>query len=1025
MTLSDISIKNSVFAWMLMIALILFGGIALNHLGISDMPDVDFPVVTVSVTYEGAAPEIMETDVVDVIEDAVMSVQGIRGISSHARQSEATITMEFELERDIDSALQEVQTKIAQAGLRLPQEIDPPIVTKTNPEDHPIMWVALYGDRAPRDLMAFARDHLKNRLQTVEGVGEVILGGYIEPNLRIWIDPKKLIQYELTVQDVLHALEKEHVEVPAGRLETPDKEINVRTWGEAQTAEEVEKIVIPARGGKTIFRPLYIRDVARVEKGLDEVRRISRTDGQPAVGLGIKKQRGANAVRVAFAVTDCVEALKKQMPTGMNVRVNFDITRFIRESTREMKFALFLSALLTSLVCLLFLGSWGATFNILLAIPTSIIGTFLFLYFFGFTLNTFTLLALILAIGIVVDDAIMVLENIVRHQEQGKKPLEAALIGAREMTPAAVAATLALIAIFIPVVFMKGVIGKFFLQFGITLSVAVALSFIEAVTITPMRSSRFLAVGGNSSRWLPFVDPVYRRLSQGYARLLQWGLDNRWKVILGALVFFILSFLLLPGLKKEFVPAQDQSAFLIRIKTPLGSSLQFTDEKMKQAERMISAHPAVLRYFAAVGGFGGGDVNTGIIFITLKPKKERAIDSELKRRPTQIDMINRIRKELSSIPDLIPVVMDLSTRGFTAERGFPVEFTVRGPDWGRLTELSTRIMREMKNNPFFLDVDTDYQFGQPEIQITPRRAEITARGVSVGEVGRTINALIGGIRAGKFTEEGHRNDIRVRLEESARQSEEDIKNIFVRNREGELVGLSELVDIKTRETLKTITRKDRERAVGIFANVAAGQSQDKALDEVTKIASTILPDGYHVVFSGSAKTFKESFSHLLFALILGIVVAYMVLGSQYNSFVHPLTVLLALPFSLSGAWIALRVFGSSLNIYSFIGIILVMGIVKKNSILLVDFTNQRRKEGFGVREALLNACPQRLRPILMTSFSTLAAAIPPALAVGPGAESRVPMALVVMGGVLASTLLTLFVVPCAYSLLTRFEKRDA
>ncbi|MFO1462500.1 MAG: efflux RND transporter permease subunit [bacterium] len=1024
MSLSEISIKNPVFAWMLMAGLILFGAISFSRMGISEMPDVDFPVVNISVTYEGAAPEIMESDVVDVLEDAVLSIQGIRNITSSSRQEEANITIEFELNRDIDAALQEVQTKIAQAQQRLPKDIDPPIVTKTNPEDQPIMWISLSGDRPLRYLMEYARDRLKDKMQTVNGVGEVILSGFVEPNLRIWIDPKKLDAWELTVQDVTDAIEKQHKEIPAGRIETPEKEYNLRSMGEVFSPEDFGNIAITKRGGQPIYKPIFIKDVARVESGLDDIRRLSRVDGKPAIGLGIKKQRGSNAVAVADGVRKKMAEIEPTLPEGLKLKVNFDSTKFIKATNEEMRFDLLLSALLTAIVCLVFLASWTSTMNVLLAIPTSIVGAFTFLYFFGFTVNTFTMLGLILAIGIVVDDAIMILENIVRHQEMHKTPLTAARDGAKEITSAAIAATLAIIAIFIPVIFMKGILGKFFFQFGITMSVAVGLSLIEALTLTPMRLS-YLQVAHTKRNWFTnAVDRGFNGLMNAYAGVLKVCLRFRWTVMFLAALVFAGSLLILPKVKKEFVPAQDQSMFLIHLETPLGSSIQYTDGIMKQAEAMIVSNKEVNRYFAAVGGFGGGEVNTGIVFVTLDDPKKRPMDPELGRRLSQADLMNRIRKQLTAIPNLKVVIQDLSTRGFTAQRGYPIEFTVRGPDWEKLTQASNALMAKMKQDPHFIDVDSDYKYGQPEIQINPKREAAQERQVSVEDIGKVINALVGGARTGKFTESGHRNDIRVRLEEGDRQSSKDIDKLYVRNQRGELVKLSEVVDIVERDTLKSITRKDRERAVGIFANVGPGYSQAQALEQIEKLAKENLPEGYRIVLSGSAETFKESFQSLLFALYLGIIVAYMVLASQYNSFVHPFTVLLALPFSVSGAWLALYLSGHSLNIYSFIGLILLMGIVKKNSILLVDFTNQRRAEGMDKYTALMTACPQRLRPILMTSFATLAAAVPPAIGLGAGSETRKPMAIVILGGVLVSTLLTLFVVPAAYSLLARLERKE-
>jgi HAE1 family hydrophobic/amphiphilic exporter-1 len=885
------------------------------------------------------------------------------------------------------------------------------------------MWASLSGDVSPRQVMTFARDRIKDKLQTVNGVGEVILGGYIEPNLRIWIDPKKLQRLELTVLDIIRSLTTEHVEVPAGRLETPQKEENIRSLGEATTPEEVGNIQLRQRGGDTIYKSFFLKDVASVELGMADIRRMSRTNGETSIGLGIKKQRGSNAVAVARGVKEQIEIINKDLPKEYKLQVVFDSTQFIEATNSEMKRTLLEAALLTAVICLMFLASWGSTFNILLAIPTSILGSFLFLYFFGFTLNTFTMLGLILAVGIVVDDAIMVLENIFRHKEMGKSSEEAARAGSREITSAAIATTLALIAIFLPVVFMKGIIGKFFFQFGVTMSVAVALSLLEALTLTPMRAARLIGASHQEGRFARLVNGIFNAWKRAYQKMLSVCLNWRWAVVGITLLFFAGSLSVWPSLKKEFVPPQDQSMFLVLTQTPIGSSLQFTDSKMRQAEAIIKKTPELLRYFVAVGGFGtGGEANRGIMFLSLKHPEDRPVDPQTGKRRTQLEIMHATRQALSKISDFRVVLQDFSTRGFTAQRGFPVEFTVRGPDWEKLTSLSQDLLKQMEKNEYFTDVDTDYEFGQPEIQILPKRLEAAARGVSVEDIGKTIQAMFGGIEVGKFTEEGRRNDVRIRLMEESRQTSEDMRKLYVRNHEGELIPLSDVVEIRERLSLKSITRRDRERAIGISANVGPGKSQDLALKEVSKLAAGF-PPGYRVVFSGSAETFRESFQSLFFALYLGIIVAYMILASQYNSFINPLAVLLALPFSISGALLALRISGDSVNIFSMIGLILLMGIVKKNSILLVDFTNQRRREGMPLKEALLTACPQRLRPILMTSFATIASAIPAALALGAGSETRTPMGVVVIGGVIMSTFLTLFVVPCAYSLMARLEKK--
>ncbi len=475
-----------------MIGLITFGAISFSRMGISQLPDVDYPIVSISVNWEGAAPEVMETEVTDVIEDAVMSVEGVKEVSSTSRQGRASVNIEFHIGRDINVALQEVQTKLAQAQRNLPSEIDPPIISKSNPEDQPIMWIALTGDRELKELMEYTKDRLKDAFTTVPGVGEVFLGGYVEPNLRLWLDKDKMRRHELTVDDIINTVRTQHTEVPAGRIETPQRQLNIRVMGEAATVDEFQQIVIPARQGSALWRTFRISDIGTVEDGLDDIARITRSRGKTAVGMGIRKQRGSNAVNVAKAVKAKVAEIKPTLPHGMELNVVFDTTKYIEESSHELNLHLLIAALLTGLVCWVFLGSFSSTLNVLLAIPVSIVGAFTVFYFLGFTLNTFTLLGLTLAIGIVVDDAIMVLENIVRYREHGHSRIKAAVLGAREITSAAIAATLAVLAIFIPVIFMPGIVGKFLYQFGVTMSVAVALSLVEALTIAPMRCSQFL-----------------------------------------------------------------------------------------------------------------------------------------------------------------------------------------------------------------------------------------------------------------------------------------------------------------------------------------------------------------------------------------------------------------------------------------------------------------------------------------------------------------------------------------------------
>jgi HAE1 family hydrophobic/amphiphilic exporter-1 len=1030
MTLSDLSIKRPVFAWMLMAGLIIFGAISFSRMGISQLPDVDFPVVTINVSDLGASPETMETDVVDPIEGAVMQVAGVQDVTSQSLNGQATLTVTFSLGRNIDAALADVQNAVVGVQKQLPRDMDPPQFSKTNPDDQPILWLALFSTDPSvklRDMMIYVHDTLQDQFASVDGVGQVRLGGYLAPQLRVWPDSRKLQNYELTAEDVINTIQNEHVELPSGLLEGSARDSNVRTLSQADTAEKFGSMYINTRGGSANYRPVPLKDVAKVEEGLADLLRLSRANGNPAVGIGIVKQRGTNAVEVARLVKKKMEQLNAQMPKGMKLSLNFDSTKFIEDAVHDLNRNLILAALATALVCWLFLGSWSATFNIILAIPTSVVGTFTILYFSGFTLNTFTLLGLSLSIGIVVDDAIMVLENIVRHQEMGKGRVLAAMDGARQITFAALATSLAIVAIFLPVAFMRGVIGRYFYQFGVTMVAAVMLSLLEALTLTPMRCSQFVHVGERSTWFGRMIESFFKRSAATYRRSLDWSLGHRWLVLALGLLFFAGSLFTARLLRKEFVPSQDQSTFIMSFKTPVGSSMEFTDAKIRLVEQFLAKQPAILRYYTAVGGAFGGQLNTAFGFVTMKPKGERPMDPAIGHPPSQQEEMAYCRKELLKIPDLQVFMQDLSTRGFTSTRGYPVEVGVRGPDWDVLAASGMKLKQAMKDSGLITDVDTDYQTGMPEVDVVPNRLKASQRGVSVASVAQTVNALIGGVLVGYYPRSGHEDQIEVRLEPGQRSREEQIKNLYVRNNRGELVPLSEVVDLDQRAAVQQVTRDQRQRTITLYGNLMPGVSQADALAKVKDLADKNLPAGYSIVFNAGSTVFTDSFHDMIFALLLGIIVAYMVLASQFNSFVDPVTVLMALPFSASGALLALWAWpGLSLNIYSLIGLLLLMGIVKKNSIMLVDFTNELRGDKkLPVREALLEACPVRYRPILMTSMAVIAAAIPEALSHGAGSETQVPMAVVIIGGVLVSTFLTLFVVPCFYSLVAPLESRHA
>jgi HAE1 family hydrophobic/amphiphilic exporter-1 len=1070
MRLSEISIRRPVFAWMLMVAIIVFGLISYDRLGISLLPDVDFPVVSVSFNLPGAAPEVMESQVLDPVEDAIMEMAGIRSVSSTAQQSSANISVELELGADIDVAVMEINNRIQEVQNLLPTNLFPAIIKKINPEDQPILWLALMANDPsvrPIDLMIYARNTLQNRFAVVPGVGNIVVGGYVDPALRVWLDPKKMNALDLSSDDILTAVSKEQVEWGGGHITNKQSEWNIRIKGESESPADFGNIHINMRVGQgPNFRSTLLSEVAQIEEGTADVRRICRINRRVGVGLGIIKQHGANAVEVADAIRAKLEEIAPTIPKQFKVEPRTDNTRSIRQSVRQLLFTLCLSALLTSLVCFLFLGSWTSAINVLMAIPTSVIGTFTAFYFFGFTLNTFTLLGLSLAIGILVDDAIMMLENIVRHQSLGESPKRAAINGANEISFAAIAATLAIVSIFLPVVFMKGIIGRYFFQYGITVTVAVLLSLLEALTLTPMRCSRYLRIVGatleagqpkeppqlssqralgssatpgafykllprapalasmaNRENRLPwnfghFVDQAFKKSAATYAKILVILLNHRWLTLLCALIVFAASSFVGRGLPAEMMPAQDQSVFMLRFKLPVGTPLDITSEKMKVVEDYLLKLPEVEGLFSVVGGFGADAVNQGLAYTSLVDRNKRNL--------SQAEVINKVRGEIKNlVPEMETTAQDLSMRGFSASRGFPIEFVVQGPDWDKLTELSNKIMDQLKSSGAVVDVNTDVQSGMPEVKVTPNREKMAARGVQVKTVTNALNTLMGGYilnRQAQYPKDNHRYEIEVRMQPQGRTQIEDLQHVMVRNNRGNRIPLSELVDQEVKPSLLLISRLDRFRAITIYGSPAPGHAQREAMDLAEKIAKSNLPAGYNVKMTGSSKSFEESFQSLFFALALGIVVSYMVLASQFNSFLHPITILMALPFSFSGAFVALKLGHQSVNMYSLIGFILLMGIVKKNSIMMVDYTNRCRAEGLDVHSALLKACPVRLRPILMTSIATVAAALPEALSFGPGSEVMIPMAISIIGGVIASTTLTLFVVPCAYSLISRLER---
>lgn len=1016
MNLIALSIRRPVFAWILMSALIIFGAISFNRMGISQLPDIDFPVISVSVNYEGASPEVVEAELIDPIEQNLLAIEGILSMKSSVRQGGGSVTLDFDIDRDVDVALQEVQTALG--SIRYPLGVDPPVIRKRNPEESPIMFIGLSSDKPLRETVQWTEEYLLDQLRFLPGIGEVSISGFSQRNLRIWPDLERLRRADMTVTDILDAIQTQHLESSAGQYADEKKEFRVRWLGEATTPEDVGNIRILRRGGQTIQDKVFrVKDVARVEDGTSDIRRMARIDGKQAISISVQKQRGGNEVALAQTVHEKVKQLQSELPEGYKLQVNVDFTVATEAVVHTTQEKLIIAAIVTILVCFLFLGSMSAAINILFSIPTSIIGTFIILSFSGFTLNLFTLLALTLSISIVVDDAIMLLENIVRHRRMGKTAAQAAYDGSIEILPAASAATFAVIAVFLPVAFMSGVTGKFFFQFGVTMSAAVLLSLLEAVTITPMRAAALMSHSDKTSKFEIWLEHVFEKLGHQYQRLLAISLKYSKTVVFVSFALFFASLILIRGVKQEFVPSQDQNIIILNAQLPPGAALESTYQKALEIEKVLNQNPHIERYFTNVGGGAGAtSVNQASFPLYLKPREERPV--------THTQVMAQLRKDLAAIKGVRVSLRDISTRGLTTGRQNPVSFNLQGPNLEVLAKSADTIIHRLNQEGLTQDLDTDFKLGLPELLIKPDRVAMAERGVNIESVARTLQATVAGTRESQITSDGRRYDIRVKVFDELINSPDDIKNIEVRNSFGLRVPLSELVDFKAQETYQSISRVNRQRAIGVYGNLAEGKGQGEVLARAREISREVLPDGYAFSLEGASAGLTESFRSLTGALVLGILVAYMILAVQFNSFVHPVSILAALPFSMTGAMLILWVTEVSLNLFSFIGLIVLMGIAKKNSILLVEFTNQVRHHGEkDLVTAILKACPVRLRPILMTSVATVAAAFPLVIGNSIGQETRTPMGLTIIGGTVVSTAFTLFVVPSLYKLLAFFESK--
>ncbi len=1014
MKLSQICIERPVLAVVMSLVILLVGGIAMTRLPNREFPDIDPPVVSVNTVLPGAAPEVIETSVTSPLEDQLIGIEGIKHLTSISSEQVSAITIQFELSRDIDAAANDVRDRVARARRLLPEEVEEPIIAKQDADAFPIIWIALFGGHKSQvEISTLAETRIKDRLSKLPGVSDVIIAGEQRYSMRVWIDNARLTAHRLTVTDVADALRRENVDVPSGRIEGTDSEFTVRTLGELTTPEEYGDLVVATLNGA----PIRLRDVAQVQVGPEDERKIVRFNREPAVGLGVVKQSQANTLDVAEAVKAELREIEPILPAGVRMEKAFDSSVFIERSLADVRQTIIESVVLVVIVIYLFLRTFRATIIPTLAIPVSLIGTFWVLEVMGFTINTLTLMGMTLAIGIVVDDAIIVLENITRWIEDGASPLEAARRGMDQIGFAVVAATVSVLAVFLPLAFLGDKTGRLFREFGITVATAVGISGFVALTLSPAVCARVLRAHTTESGLKRWLARGFDALENGYSRLLTPALRHHRLVMLVGLAWVALGVVLLETIPREFIPVDDRSAVRTFTRAPEGSTIDYTDRYQQMAEGIVLDTPEVEKTFSVVALGRGypGQVTEGAMFTTLHPWEERA--------RSQQTIVDELRGRLAAIPGFFAFPQNIPA--LAQGEGNPISLVIQGPDYQALAHYAGEILARGREVPGVVNLQTDLLINKPQLEVEIDRNRASDLGVPVREIATTLQLLLGGLDVSRFKLGGETYDVIVRLERDQRQNPRDLYRLYVRGRDAQLVPLVSVVRAEETVAPRGLPHFDRLRAATITGALAEGVPLGEPLARMRAIAEEVIPQGqgYQVTFSGESEDFFESGNALAFAYALAVVIVFLVLAAQFDSFMHPMTIMVAVVLSFTGALLTLRLAGDTLNLFSQIGLVMLVGLVTKNSILIVEFANQLRAEGKELLAATLEASQKRFRPILMTAVSTIVGILPIALGSGAGGESRAPLGVAVVGGMLFSTLLTIFVVPAVYVSLDHLRLR--
>ena len=997
---------------MLNAVLILFGLIAYERIGVDKLPYIEFPVISVFTAHRGANPEVIDSSITNVIETAVNSVPGIEHIQSTSSPGISNVAITFDLGKPIDVAFQEVQAKVNQVLRRLPEEADPPVVSKVESNSSSIYWMALQGDRTQQQLNQYALNVIKKRLETIDGVGEVRIGGRRDRTIRVNLIPARMAAYSIAAQDISDGFRREHIQFSGGFITGQSTEHLVKLDLEFHKIDELAAMIVGYKDGA----PVRLRDIAEIEDGLNDFRQMARANGKPTVGIGITKIPNTNTVAIIETVERRIdEEIRPQLPPGLELIAIQNDALFIEEMVESLKSHLVEGTLLAALVVWLFLKSFRSTLIIATSIPVSLFGAIAVMYFFGYTFNSVTLLALLLLIGVVVDDAIVVLENIFRHREHLQPDrVKAAVSGSREVTFAVIAASFSLAAIFAPVIFVSGILGQFLRSFAVVVTFGVLVSLFVSLTLTPMLCSRFLEVSEKHGRVYWALERFFKGMEALYHRSLAWALARRAVVLGAALLVTLSSVYFFRALPIELAPQQDEGKFFVSMRAPAGSSIHYMERKLAEAERIVASYPEVTTVYGVIGLGSAAQVSQATLIVRMKPRGER--------KRSQQEVLELLRRDLAQVAGVraFPRAPGLVPR----QRTESLQFVVRGPSLQEMGRVSSELQERLQADPDIGRMDTDLQLELPQLVLEPDRLRAAALGLTSSDVALAVNMLTGGVDIAKYNDQpgdGERYDVRVKAKEGEFRQQADLSKIYLRNREGQLVRLDNVA--RFRETIgpAVIARFDLQYAASFYANPSLPLGA--ALERVREAAAETLPIGYSVTFIGEAEQLEKTRTAAGFTFALALILLYMVLASQFNSFLQPLLIMIAVPLAVIGGVIGVWAFGHSLNIYSMIGLVLLIGLVAKNSILLVDLTNQRRAQGMAIDAALADACPIRMRPVLMTSLTLILALAPAAIGLGAGAETNAPLAIAVIGGMITSTLLTLVVVPAAYSLLENWREQ--